>query len=225
MVFAAGFGTRLGSLVADRPKPMIEVGGRPLIDHALELVREANIANCVVNVHYKAGILAKHLSAWDGVVVSRETPDILDTGGGLRHALPVLGAEPVFTLNADAVWQGGNPLLMLEEKWNPELMDALLLLVPKANAFGHKGTGDFRFADSGRIRRCPKGMPGLIYSGAQIIKTYELAKIPERAFSLNVLWNRIAERARLSGMVYPGVWADAGTPLGLASSEDMLGKV
>ena len=222
MVFAAGFGNRLGSLVSDRPKPMIEVGGRPLIDHAFDIVQEANITTCIVNVHYKAEVLKRHLSSREGVTVLHETPDILDTGGGLRHALPVLGPEPVFTLNTDVMWRGGNPLLQLAKKWNPELMDALLLLIPKAQAVGHSGIGDFRFADASRIRRCVKGEPGLLYAGTQITRTDELADIPDKAFSLNLLWDRMAKRERLFGLTYSGDWRDAGTPSGLESCEKFL---
>ena len=131
MLFAAGFGTRMGALTADRPKPLVEVAGKPLIDHALDLAEGVGPLRRVANAHYRADQLAAHLDGRD-VALSREEPEILDTGGGLRAALPLLGPDPVFALNTDAVWSGPNPLRLLAEAWDPERMDALLLCVPVA---------------------------------------------------------------------------------------------
>lgn len=217
MLFAAGFGTRMGALTADRPKPMIEVAGRPLIDHALDLAAPLGLSRVVANLHYKSEPLVKHLEG-RGIAFSREEPDILETGGGLRHALPLLGKGPVFTMNSDAVWQGPNPLQMLAAAWNPEEMDALLICIPPENAIGHAGKGDFLLAEDGRIARGP----GLIYGGAQIVKTDGLADIEEHAFSLNLLWNEMGRRARLFGLEYPGRWCDVGRPEGIALAETML---
>ncbi|WP_372921728.1 NTP transferase domain-containing protein, partial [Roseovarius sp.] len=130
MLFAAGFGTRMGALTAERPKPMIEVAGRPLIDHALSLVRAHRPDRIVANVHYRPDPLIRHLEGSE-VIISHETPDILETGGGLRAALPHLGEGPVFTMNTDAVWSGPNPLDLLFDLWQPARMDALLLCVPR----------------------------------------------------------------------------------------------
>ena len=126
MLFAAGFGTRMGALTAERPKPLIAVAGKPLIDHALDLVEPLGLARVVANLHYKPEPLIAHLSG-RGILFSHETPDILETGGGLRHALPLLGRGPVFTMNTDAVWRGPNPLTLLAEAWNPDRMDAILI--------------------------------------------------------------------------------------------------
>lgn len=218
MLFAAGFGTRMGALTADRPKPLIEVAGKPLIDHALDLIRGYGACRIVANLHYKPDMLKRHLSG-SGVQLSYESPDILETGGGLRAALPLLGEGPHFTMNTDAVWRGPNPLSLLAEQWQPEAMDALLLCVPPALAVGHGGKGDFLLSDTGRIARGP----GLIYSGVQIIKPDLLHSIEDRAFSLNLLWDRMLTQGRLFGAEYPGQWCDVGHPGGIALAENMLG--
>lgn len=218
MLFAAGFGTRMGALTADRPKPLIEVAGRPLIDHALALAAEAGIARIVVNTHYRAAQLEAHLAGRPGVLVSRESPDILDTGGGLRAALPLLGADPVLTLNSDAVWTGVNPLSRLAAGWNPDRMDALLLLQPRARARGHAGGGDFTLDPTGRLSRGTQA----IYTGAQILRTDRLDEFPDRIFSLNLLWNRMLDAGRLYGLMHTGGWCDVGHPDGIAEAEAML---
>ncbi|ARE40587.1 Nucleotidyl transferase [Rhodovulum sp. P5] len=218
MLFAAGFGTRMGALTATRPKPLIEVAGRPLIDHALALVDEAGIGRCVVNTHYLADQIHAHLRGRGDVLISHESPRILDTGGGLLQALPRLDGDAVFTLNSDAVWTGNNPLTQLTRAWEPEKMDALLLLVPPGNARGHTGTGDFVMSADGRLCRGP----GAIYTGAQILKTATLADPPADAFSLNVIWDRLLQDGRLYGAVHAGGWCDVGHPGGIAMAEAML---
>jgi MurNAc alpha-1-phosphate uridylyltransferase len=217
MLFAAGFGTRMGALTADRPKPLIEVAGQPLIDHALALAEGFGPLRRVANAHYRAGELEAHLAPRD-VTVSREEPEILDTGGGLRHALPLLDADPVFTLNTDAVWSGPNPLRLLADAWDPARMDALLLCVPLENAVGRKGGGDFDILGDGRLSRGGD----LVYTGAQIVKTKALHAVTEPVFSLNVIWNQMAEQGRLCGLPYPGQWCDVGHPEGIRLAEDML---
>ncbi len=217
MLFAAGFGTRMGALTADRPKPLIEVAGRALLDHALDLAEAHGPLRKVVNAHYRAEQIEMHLAGRD-VAVSIEEPDILDTGGGLRAALPLLGANPVFTLNTDAIWSGPNPLDLLADAWDPVRMDALLLCVPLARAIGRQGGGDFRIDADVRLTRGGN----LVYSGAQILKTGGLADIPETVFSLNLLWNRMAQADRLCGLTYPGTWCDVGRPDGIPLAESLL---
>lgn len=218
MLFAAGFGTRMGALTADRPKPLIRVGGRALIDHALDLARDAGVARKVANLHYKAGMLADHLAGTD-VRLSHEQPDILETGGGLRHALPLLGQGPVFTMNTDAIWHGPNPLDLARAAWNPARMDALLVCIEPPSAVGHAGNGDFTPDTEGRLTRGP----GLIYGGVQIIRTEGLAEIADSVFSLNLLWNRMLAEGRLFGLHYPGQWCDVGHPEGIEQAERMIG--
>lgn len=218
MIFAAGFGTRMGALTAARPKPLLPVAGRPLIDHAVTIARDAGVGRIVANLHYKADMLRDHLDG-SGVMISEEMPDILETGGGLRAALPLLGPGPVFTLNADAVWSGPNPLRLLAKAWDPDRMDALLLCIDKARALGHEGAGDFLIGAGGLARRGP----GAVFTGAQITRTDVLATIPEAAFSLNRLWDRLLERNRLFVLTYLGRWCDVGRPEGIALAERILG--
>ncbi|WP_369596656.1 nucleotidyltransferase family protein [Maritimibacter sp. HL-12] len=217
MIFSAGLGTRMGALTVSRPKPLVEVAGRPLVDHALDLAESAGIETIVANLHYLAEQLAAHLEP-RGVVLSDERENLLETGGGLRHALPFLGDGPVFTLNSDAVWTGANPLEQLRSQWKPDEMDALLLLVSQESALGHSGQGDFILDDAGRLARGP----GLVYSGAQIIKTEGLAAITDEVFSLNRLWDRMMDEGRLFGAVHSGGWCDVGDPRGIALAQAML---
>lgn len=217
LMFAAGFGTRMKPLTDTRPKPLIEVAGKPLIDHAHALAKTARCDPIVANLHYKAEMLAEHLAPF-GVQTLVESPDILETGGGLRNALPLLGRDPVVTLNTDAIWAGPNPITLLKNAWKPDEMDGLLICIPTDHAVGHASKGDFILTDIGRIERGP----GHIFGGIQIIKTDQLDHISEPSFSLNVLWNRMLAQGRLFGLRYPGRWCDVGHPAGIEMAEDML---
>lgn len=222
MLFAAGFGTRMGALTADRPKPMIPVAGRPLIDRALMLAAAAGAAPVVVNTHYRGEALAAHLAGRAGVVLSPE-PEILDTGGGLKAALPVLGPGPVLTLNADAVFAGANPLAALAAAWPAAAAagaEALLLLVPAAAARAHGGAGDFSLFADGRIAR---GGP-LVYTGAQAIAAGPIGAHPGRVFSLNAVWDGLIARGAAFGLIHAGGWCDVGTPAGIAAAEALLAE-
>lgn len=218
MLFAAGFGTRMGALTAACPKPLIKVAGKALIDHALDIVAATNLSTVVANSHYLPEMLAEHLA--DRNVILSHEPEILETGGGLRHALPLLGNDTVFTFNTDAIWTGNNPLETLCAAWNPEKMDALLLLVPPENARGYTRDGDFLQATDGTIKRGP----GMVYTGAQIIKTDGLKTIPDAKFSLHALWDQMYENGRISGVTHTGGWCDVGTPAGIKIAENMLGE-
>ena len=221
MLFAAGFGTRMGALTAERPKPLLTVGGQTLIDHALDIADAAGIQNKVVNLHYHGDQIARHLAHRVGISLSWERADILETGGGLRAALPLLGKGPVYTLNPDVVWAGLNPLTQLRDAWNPIAMDALLLLLPVKSVRGRVGPADFALAPDGRITRA--GSTGQhLYIGAQIIRTGGLAAIPDVAFSVNRLWDQMIADNRAYGLIYPGDWCDVGTPQGLIDAEILL---
>lgn len=218
MLFAAGLGTRMRALTADRPKPLIEVAGRALIDHALALAEDAGTGRVVVNLHYLPDQIRRHLSGRPGLAFSAETGTILETGGGLRKALPLLGPGPVFTLNTDAVWTGANPLSQLRQAWDPARMEALLHLVPTAAATGHTDPGDFDMDAVGRLSRGR----AYVYTGAQIILPDGLAAIPDPVFSLNRLWDRMMEAGRLYGIVHEGGWCDVGRPEAIALAEALL---
>ncbi|MEP5757967.1 MAG: nucleotidyltransferase family protein [Litoreibacter sp.] len=215
MIFAAGFGTRMGALTATLPKPLIKVAGRPLIDYALDIAAPRNV---VVNTHYKADQLAAHLAPRANVHISHE-PDILETGGGLRRARPLLANSTVLTLNSDAIWAGPNPLDLLAMSWDPAHMDALMLMIPLPHMVGPTRNGDFRLNDDGTLTRDPGGQ---VYTGAQIVKIDELENFKEPAFSLNKLWNKLEKRGTLFGQTYAGKIADVGTPEGIGLAENLL---
>jgi MurNAc alpha-1-phosphate uridylyltransferase len=216
MIFAAGFGTRMGPLTADRPKPMLEIAGRRMIDRAIDIGEEAGSAPILANTHYLADVITPTLAA-RGVGISHE-PVILDTGGGLKAALPRLGGGRVATLNPDVAWSGPNPLShLLETPW-PEDAGALLLLIPEDRALGRTGPGDFALGEDGRLsRRGP-----FVYTGTQIIDAAAVRDTPGEVFSLNATWTALAAEGRLYGTVYPGRWCDAGSPEGLHVAHALL---
>jgi MurNAc alpha-1-phosphate uridylyltransferase len=212
MLFAAGFGTRMGALTADRPKPLIPVAGRALIDHALDLARAAGVTRMVVNTHYRADQIARHL-AGSGVLTSHEPGPILETGGGLLKALPLLGPGPVATLNPDVIFTGPNPLTQLAAAWDPARMAALLLLLPMAK-------GDFRLDPEGRLSR-GQGGEDHRYLGASLLNPTCLAGY-QGAFSLNRPWDDLIAQGRAFGLVHRGGWCDVGTPEGIGRAEALL---
>ena len=216
MIFAAGLGTRMRPLTDHLPKPLIPVAGRTLLDRALDLGRDAGAGPVVVNTHYLGGAIAAHLAGRD-VAISDEEGEILDTGGGLRQALPLLGQGPVMTLNPDVVWTGPNPLTALDAAWRDD-MDALLMLVPLARARARQGAGDFALDASGRIARGGD----LVYGGAQIIRTDRLTDIVDRVFSLNRLWDLLIAEGRAFGIVHGGGWCDVGHPGAIPLAEGLL---
>ncbi len=218
IIFAAGFGTRMGRLTKSLPKPMVPLSGRPMIDRTIDLLKDAGISNIVANTHYLADRIEPHLLS-RGVHVIREFPDILDTGGGLLNALPVLGEGPVITINPDVVWLGKNPISVLLEGWRDE-MQAQLLLIDSTQAMGTSHTGDFSLELGDISRNGP-----YIYGGAQIIQTERLGEICDKVFSLNAYWDLLAETRALSGVLYRDGWCDIGTPEGLAVAEGALSRV
>lgn len=219
MVFAAGFGTRMGALTKDRPKPLIPVAGRALIDHALALGTGAGATRIVANTHYKADQIATHLAGRD-IAISHE-PAILETGGGLKAALPLLGDGPVAILNSDGIWTGSNPLTQLAQVWDPARMEALLLLLPLDRTLAHGPKGDFRLGSDGRISR-GQGGEDHVYIGAQILRTERVAAMPEDVFSLNSVWNQMIGAGTAYGLVHDGGWCDVGHPEGIAEAERLL---
>ena len=221
MIFAAGFGSRMGALTRDRPKPLIKVAGKTLLDHALDLTANAPVTRKVLNTHYHADQIIRHL-AGHNVALFREIETILETGGGLRAAMPLLGGSPVMTLNSDAVWTGRNPLQQLAEAWDPDQMDALLLLAPISATKGFFGTGDFRLDPENRLIRA-NGQAGLAYLGAQILRTDLLPDIPQKIFSLNLIWDQMIADGRAYGLLHQGGWCDVGRPEGIAEAESLLG--
>jgi MurNAc alpha-1-phosphate uridylyltransferase len=222
MIFAAGFGTRMGALTATQPKPMVAVAGRPLIDHALDQAEAAGADPIVVNLHYLGDQLAAYL-ADRPVLLSWEHGKILETGGGLRKALPLLGHGPVATLNSDAAWTGENAITQLEAAWDETAMDALLLVAPPERTVGHTAPPAFSMDDHGRLsRHSITGGAGYGYTCAQIIKTDMLAGLSDEVFSMWRLWEPMIAARRMYGLIHNGGWCDVGQPESIALAEQLL---
>jgi len=217
MIFAAGFGTRMGALTAQCPKPMLEIAGRRMIDRAIDFGRDAGCAPVVANTHYLASVIRPVLED-RGVLISHEAPAILDTGGGLKQALSRLGGDIVATLNPDTAWLGPNPLASLRGAPWPDDAGALLLLVPLERAHARTAPGDFERAPDGRLARAG----GYVYTGAQIIRADAVAGFSESVFSLNAVWDALAAEGRLYGHLYQGEACDVGHPDGLALADRLL---
>jgi MurNAc alpha-1-phosphate uridylyltransferase len=230
MVMAAGLGKRMRPLTATRPKPLIEVAGRTLLDHSLERLRAAGVRKAVVNVHYLADALEAHLkNRVKGleIAVSDERARLLETGGGLLHALPLIDSDPFLVVNSDNLWIDGpiDALRLLASGWDEERMDALLLLVPLARANCHKGQGDFHMDSTGTLRRRkPGGVAPFVFTGVQMVSKRLLqGDLPSGPFSTNILWDRAIGQGRCFGAVHEGIWFDVGAPANIRKAEEMLG--
>ena len=229
MVLAAGLGKRMRPLTATRPKPLIEVAGRPLIDHALERLRAAGVRKAVVNVHYLGDAVEAHLKSRAKqleIVVSDERERLLETGGGLVKALPLIDADPFLVVNSDNLWVDGpvDALKLLAANWDEARMDALLLLVPLARAHCHSGRGDFHMDAAGALsRRRPRGVAPFVFTGVQMVSRRLFAgELPDGPFSTNLLWDRAIAAGRCFGAVHQGLWFDVGTPTSIKATELIL---
>ncbi|MEI9930792.1 MAG: nucleotidyltransferase family protein [Rhizomicrobium sp.] len=227
MVMAAGLGTRMRPLTNDRPKPLVEVMGKALIDHAIDRLVDAGVTLIVVNAHYKSDQLKSHLAKRKDVEirVSEETDELLGTGGGILKALPNFGGEPFFVLNSDSIWvEGmGHALGRMKERWNPDEMDALLLMASMVTAMGFEGTGDFNMDSEGHLSRVPEHrVSPYAYPGVQIVHPRMFDDATETSFSMNVLWNIAIEKRRLFGIRLDGVWMHVGTPEAVKEADAFL---
>ncbi len=229
MVMAAGLGKRMRPLTATRPKPLVSVAGKPLIDHVFDRLVAAGVERAVVNVHYLADQLEAHLTdRFPGieVIISDEREQLLETGGGLVKAKPLLGDEPILVVNSDNLWIDGpvDAIRLLSSRWDERKMDALLLMVPLARAHNHNGQGDFHLGADGRIieRRQPGRVAPFSYTGLQILHPRLIADAPEGPFSTNLFWNRAIEAGRAYGQVHQGLWFDVGTPRAIPQTELIL---
>ena len=226
MVMAAGMGKRMRPLTATMPKPMVRVAGKPLIDHALDRLDESGVSRAVVNVHYLADALEAHVLERESpkVVISDEREALLETGGGLIKAQELL-PDPFFCLNADNIWLDGprSAFADLSARWNPDEMDALLLLVGHARAENFTGPGDFHMDPVGRVRRRVSGrIAPFIYTGIQLVSKRLLRDAPEGKFSTNILWDRAIAEDRLYGVSFTGLWYEVGTPDAIEPTQDAL---
>ncbi|MBC7985907.1 MAG: nucleotidyltransferase family protein [Sphingomonadaceae bacterium] len=228
MVLAAGLGKRMRPLTAATPKALIGVAGQPLLDHTLDRLRAGGVQRAVVNVHYLADALEAHLAARGGdmeIAVSDERARLLETGGGVVKALPLIGAETFYVVNSDVLWVDGptESLRALAARWDEGAMDALLLLVPLARANFHGGRGDFHMDALGRIRRRGRGkVAPFVFAGLQLVSKRLFADAPEGPFSTNLLWDRAIAAGRAFGLTHQGLWFDVGTPPAIKATEAML---
>jgi N-acetyl-alpha-D-muramate 1-phosphate uridylyltransferase len=224
MVLAAGLGERMRPLTERLPKPLIEVAGKSLVDHVLDRLADAGVERAVVNVHHLADRIERHLAGRTrpDIVISDERAALLDTGGGVVKALPLLGGEPFFHVNSDTIWiDGVKPNLeRLAEAFDPARMDALLLLAPSAGSIGYGGRGDFTMAADGRLeRRTERDVAPFVYAGAAILRPELFEGAPAGAFPLTLLFDRAAMAGRLHGLRLEGVWMHVGTPDAIAKAE------
>lgn len=228
MVMAAGLGKRMRPLTASRPKPLIEVAGKALIDHVLDRLRAAGVGRIVVNVHYLPDALEAHLKgrAKDlDVTISDERTLLLETGGGMVKAAPMIADDPFLVVNSDNYWIDGpaDSLRLLASHWRDEDMDALLLLVPQARASNNNSQGDFHMDPAGRLKRRGAGrVAPFVYTGIQIVSKRLLRDSPDGAFSTNILWDRAIEEGRCFGAVHQGLWFDVGSPPAITATETAL---
>ena len=228
MLMAAGLGKRMRPLTATTPKPMVRVAGKPLIDRALDRLEDAGVEKAVVNVHYLAESIEAHLGQRQrpAVTFSDEREELLETGGGMVKANDAgLLPDPFFACNADSIWLDGprNAFADLSSAWNPEKMDALLLVVTHARAKNFDGTGDFYMDGAGRLtRKLPGRIAPFIYTGIQLVSHRLLREAPEGKFSTNILWDRAIEEGRLFGVAFTGMWYEVGTPQHIRPTEEAL---
>ena len=231
MVMAAGLGKRMRPLTATRPKPLINVAGKPLVDHVLEKLRASGVKEVIVNVHYLPDALEAHLKSREHgleIVISDERELLMETGGGLVKAAPLIDSDPFLAINSDNLWIDGpaDTLKLLASQWDDSRMDALLLLVPQARALNHKGIGDFHMDRTGRLRRRDRShVAPFVFTGIQMVSKRLLRDAPEGPFSTNLLWDRAIEEGRCFGAVHQGLWFDVGTPDAIQMTESALENV
>ena len=228
MVLSAGLGKRMRPLTATRPKPLIEVAGRTLLDRALDRVEAAGVATAIVNVHYFADQIEAAVAARTGrlsIRISDERSALLETGGGVTAALPMIDGDPFYVINSDNMWIDGSAdtLRLMAQRWDADTMDALLLLVPLARATGYDGRGDFHLDPSGMVTaRGEVRVAPFVYSGVQLIARHLFDGEPVEAFSMWRAWNKALANGRMFGKVHQGLWFHVGTPASVGETEVLL---
>jgi len=228
MILAAGFGSRMRPLTNNRPKPLVELDGQPMIDHVLARMSLVGIERAIVNLHYQADMLEAHLGERQrkpAICFSNERDEILDTGGGIKRALPLLGDQPFLLHNSDSVWieQENDNLAALLAHYDPDKMDALLLMAPVATSLGYDGAGDFFIEDTGRLRRRTHEQTSPnVFTGVSVLHPRLFNDSPQGAFSINILWDRAIKQGRVYGLPFEGKWMHVGTPEALIEAEKVL---
>lgn len=229
MIMAAGLGTRMRPLTLTRPKPLVEVAGKAMIDHAIDRLKAAGVTQFVVNLHYLADMLQDHLKKRSDVeiVFSDETEGLLGTGGGIVKALHYFEGEPFFVHNSDTLWIEGYGVALdrMTALWDATRMDALLLLAPLIGSMGYEGRGDFLMDAAGHLSRVPTGrVSPFAYPGVQIVHPRLFDNAPEGTFSVNILWDRAIEQKRLFGQRLEGMWMHVGTPQAVIEAEEKIAR-
>lgn len=224
MVLAAGLGTRMQPLTNSIPKAMVEVAGRTLIDRVIDRLEQAGVHTVIVNVHHHADALERHLRTrnFPHIEISDERRQLLDSGGGVKRALNLLGGEPFFVMNADTLWiEGFRPNLpALGEAFDAKKMDAMLLIAATTGSRGYDGNGDFNADAEGRLTRREEGkIASFVYAGAAVFSPHVFSNTPEGSFSLNLLFDRAVENRRLYGLRLDGLWMHVGTPDAISDAE------
>jgi MurNAc alpha-1-phosphate uridylyltransferase len=224
MVLSAGLGQRMRPITDTLPKPLVAIGGKPMLDHALDRLAEAGVTDAVVNVHHLAGQIEAHVAGRRAprVTISDERAQLLETGGGVKKALPLLGEEPFFHVNSDSLWSetGRSNIAAMAQAWDAATMDMLLLLARREDSIGFDGAGDFFRSEDGRLaRRGTAASAPYVYAGVAILKPEHFADTPEGPFSLNLLFDRAIAAGRLHGLVLEGQWLHVGTPQAIAPAE------
>jgi MurNAc alpha-1-phosphate uridylyltransferase len=227
MIMAAGLGTRMRPLTNTVPKPLVKVGGKTLLDHAIDRLITAGVTTFVVNLHYKAEMIKEHLAGRKDIeiVYSDETDGLLGTGGGVTKALEHFGSEPFYIHNSDTIWiEGyGGAIERMKARWDPEKMDGLLLMAPMISSVGYEGVGDFMMDPVGHLTRVPPGrVSPFAFPGVQIVHPRLFDNAPKGGFSTNVLWDRAIEKERLYGVRLEGLWIHVGTPQAVAEADELL---
>jgi MurNAc alpha-1-phosphate uridylyltransferase len=229
MIMAAGLGTRMRPLTDDRPKPLVMVAGKTLIDHALDRLVVAGVTLAVVNIHYKAAMMRAHLAGRRDIEIrfSDEADALLGTGGGVVRALPHFGDQPFFILNSDSIWlESGTPALTaMQRQWDESRMDGLLLLAAMTSAMGYEASGDFVMDGEGHLARADGRAGAYAYPGVQIVHPRLFADAPEGEFSTNLMWDRAIARKRLFGTPLAGTWIHVGTPAARDAAEAHLAEL
>jgi len=226
MILAAGLGQRMRPLTNTLPKPLIPVAGKSMLERTFEHLKESGISKVVVNTHYLAPLIEAVIkNHYPETLISHEEI-LLETGGGIKKALPLLGEDAFFTLNGDSVWSHSQSLHVMKKVWDESKMDALLLLIPREKAHGYEGRGDFFMSPEGRLTRLGQAPSApYAYIGVQIIHPHLFTTAPEGSFSLNILWNEALQKGRLYGLAHQGEWFHISTPEDLQKYEPMVAKI
>jgi len=226
MILAAGLGLRMRPLTLTLPKPLIPVAGQSMLERAFDHLKNLKISRLVVNTHYLAPLIEGYIKTHHPETLISHEDILLETGGGIKKALPLLGENAFFTLNGDSIWTGPESLKAMEGVWNAAIMNALLLLIPRDKAQGYEGRGDFFMAEDGHLSRPEQNSTApYVYIGVQLINPALFQNAPEGPFSMNLLWNKALQKGRLYGYVHEGEWFHISTPEDLKKYEPIVKRM